>query len=213
MFDVIKYIHENIAEKLGLNNVAEHFGYSKEHFSRKFHQFTDMTFSEYVRHYRIQLASIDILAGDKISDVAMNYCYDTVGGFNKAFLKEFGCFPREYKNYAKESQLYYERRKISMYKLSQRCSLLKYEVVNQRNYMRKFCFQRAVYFVLGAQKAKNNGLDMMMTIASAITNVIRNFTPVIIPGELITGFNFGDGNYGDLFIPKNEAEHIAIMKS
>ena len=212
MFDVIKYVHENITEKLGLSEVAEHFGYSKEHFSRKFRQFTDMTFSEYVRHYRIQLASIDILAGEKISDVAMNYGYDTVGGFNKAFLKEFGCFPREYKKYAKESQLYYERRKISMYRLSQRCSLLRDEVVTQRSYMNRFCAQRAVYFVLGAQKAKNSGLDMMMTIASAVTHVIRNFTPVIIPGELITGFNFGDGNYGDLFIPKNEAEHIALMK-
>ena len=212
MFKVIKYIHDNITERLLLSEVAEQFSYSEKHFSRKFRRFTNMTFSEYVRHYRIQLASIDILNGEKVSDVAIKYGYDTASGFDKAFLKEFGCFPREYKKYAKASQLYYERRKISMYKLSQRCSLLRDEVVNQRNYMNKYCVQRAVYFTLGADRARKSGADTMMTVASAVANVIRSFTPVIIPGEIITGFNFGDGTYGDQFIPKSEAEHIALMK-
>ncbi len=212
MFDVIRYIHENIAGKLVLSEAAEHFGYSREHFARKFRQFTDMTFGEYVRHYRIQLAALDILDGQKISDVAVNYGYDTVGGFNKAFLKEFGCFPREYKNCARESRLYYERRKFSMYKLSQRCCSLRDEVVNCRTYSDKFCVQRAVYFALGASRAKENGANMMLINATALSNVIKRFTPVIIPGELITGFNYGDGEYGDLFVPEEKTEHIEIMK-
>ena len=106
MYQVLKYIHENIRLHLNLEEIAMQFGYSKWHFCSRFREYTGRTFVEYVRHYRIQLAALDILSGEKITDVAMNYGYDTVGGFNKAFLKEFGCFPREYKNYAKAIEKY-----------------------------------------------------------------------------------------------------------
>ena len=56
-----------------------------------------MTVGEYLRHYRIQLAALELFENKKLTDVALNYGYDTVGGFNKAFLKKYGCLPREYK--------------------------------------------------------------------------------------------------------------------
>ncbi len=86
MYDVIKYIHENIKKRLNLNSVAVKFGYSKWHFCSKFHSYTGKSFVKYVRHYRLQLAATDIISGEKITDVAINYGYDTLGGFNKAFL-------------------------------------------------------------------------------------------------------------------------------
>ena len=58
MFDVLNYIHKNILKPLTSTQTAEMFGYSKWHFCKKFHEFTNMTFSEYVRHYKIQLAAI-----------------------------------------------------------------------------------------------------------------------------------------------------------
>ena len=141
MFKVLKYIHDHITEPLSIEEVADFFGYSKWHFCRKFREYTHTTFIEYVRHYRIQLASIDILQGKKLTKVAMDYGYDTVGGFNKAFLKEYGCFPTEYKKQAKESQLYYERKKQSMYQLSDRCSFLRNEMVNLKSHMKHFAQQ------------------------------------------------------------------------
>lgn len=114
MFEVLKYIHQNIDTRLVATEVAHHFGYSKWYFCEKFRSFTGKTFVEYVRFYRMQLAAIDILSGKKISDVAMDYGYDTISGFNKAFLSEYGCLAREYCRRAKESNLYYERRKLSL---------------------------------------------------------------------------------------------------
>ena len=134
MFKVLKYIHENIKSNLELGEVANLFGYSKWHFCSKFHEFTGKTFVKYVRHYRLQLASLDILAGGKIADIALNYGYDTIGGFNKAFLAEFGCFPREFKKCAKEAQLYYERRKSTTYELSDRCEYLRKTVTECNDY-------------------------------------------------------------------------------
>ncbi len=87
MYRVLKYIHENIREPMSLTEVAEYFNCSKWHFSKKFHQATRMTFNDYARRYRIQLAAIEILQGKKAIEVAFAFGYDTVGGFNKAFLK------------------------------------------------------------------------------------------------------------------------------
>ena len=36
MFEVLKYIHENIGSDLELADVAKHFGYSKWYFCSKF---------------------------------------------------------------------------------------------------------------------------------------------------------------------------------
>lgn len=57
---------------------------------KKFHEFTGLTFVEYVRHYRVQLAAIDILNGKTVTEVSLEYGYESLGGFNKAFLKEYG---------------------------------------------------------------------------------------------------------------------------
>ena len=51
---------------------------------------TGLTFVEYVRHYRVQLAAIDILNGKTVTEVSLEYGYEFLGGFNKAFLKEYG---------------------------------------------------------------------------------------------------------------------------
>lgn len=97
MFEVLAYIHTNISSQLNIEEVSARFGYSKWHFCRKFRNFSGMTFGEYVRTYRVRLAAIDIIKNKKITDTALSYGYESISGFNKAFLKEFGCFPREYK--------------------------------------------------------------------------------------------------------------------
>ena len=125
MYEVLKYIHENIKTKLELDDVSGYFGYSKWHFCSKFHEYTGKSFVKYVRHYRLQLAALDILSGERSTDVAFEYGYETLGGFNKAFLAEFGCLPREYRKHAKETQFYYERRKLTMYPLTDRCESLR----------------------------------------------------------------------------------------
>ena len=212
MYHVLKYIHENINEQITVTDTAERFGYSKWHFSKKFHQATNMTFNEYVRRYRIQLAAIEILQDKKVTDVALSCGYDTVSGFNKAFLKEYGCFPREYKKQAIESQLYYERRKSSMYQLSERCDILRKEMVDLKSNMKNYCIQRMVYYALGAKAAEKKGLTYDEIYAAGTANVLRRFTPFIAPGELITGFNYGDAKYNDQFEPEYTDEERSVMR-
>jgi len=189
---VLKYVHEHIKEPISAADVAKKLGYTRWYFSEKFKAYTGTTFTAYVRHYRIQLAAHDILSGQKVADVALGYGYDCISGFNKAFLKEFGCSPTSYKKHFKESQRYYERKKLSMFELSDRCVSLKNEAVANKNYGKYYEFQRNVYFLLGYNEAERKGLSESLMVASGIKRVIDSFTPVIIPDELIVGFNFAN---------------------
>ena len=196
MIGILKYVHNHIREPLLAENVAVEFGYSRCYFCERFKEFTGRTFVEYVRHYRIQMAALDILAGEKVLDVAVKYGYDGASGFNKAFLKEYGCNPTEYRKQAKESQLYYEKRRMTMFQLSDRCAMLREEVVNRKHYMDRYVMQRKVYFALGEAAAIEAGKTNVEITADGITNVLENFHPVIIPGEIIVGFNIADAKNG-----------------
>lgn len=212
MYYVLKYIHENIKERLSAEETARQFGYSKWHFTRKFYEYAGMTFVEYVRHYRIQIAALEILSGKKITDVAFDYGYDTIGGFNKAFLKEYGCLPREYVKQTKESQGYYERRKLSMYQLTQRVVNLREEVVNKRTYAKKYSAYRNVYYIIGGARALKKGLSSDEVVAEATACVIDNFKPFIAPGELVVGYNFADKPYYESFIPNRNEKDFQILR-
>ncbi|MBQ9855472.1 MAG: helix-turn-helix domain-containing protein, partial [Clostridia bacterium] len=186
----LKYIHDHIGEKLSVADLAGRFGYSKWYFCTRFREYTGRTFVEYVRHYRIQLAAQDILAGKKVMDVAVACGYDTPGGFNKAFLKEFGCLPAEYRRQVRESQLYYEKRRISMFQLSDRCSILREEAVNRKEYHRYYDVQALTYALLGQAEAFKEGANFSEAVAAGIVRTIDSFTPFIAPGELVVGFNY-----------------------
>ncbi len=212
MFEVLRYIHENMGQNLEMSDVATLFGYSKWHFCSKFREYTGKSFVKYVRHYRLQLATLDILSGKKSTEVAMCYGYETLGGFNKAFLAEFGCLPREYKKYAKESQLHYERRKITMSQLTDRCEYLRRQVVGRNDYEDYYCMQHRVYSFLGMLDAAQKNLSNIEIVSSGIVNVLNKFKPVIMPGELIVGFHFSDSKYDEYFAPDDTKEHRELAK-
>lgn len=203
MYDILKYVHDNIKHPLLAGNVAKEFGYSKWYFCDRFKNFTGRTFVEYVRYYRIQLAALDILKGAKILDIANSYGYDSISGFNKAFLKEYGCSPTEYLKQVKESQFYYEKRRISMFQLSDRCAALREEAVNEKSFQKQYFAQRSVYFTIGHLKALKEGCTGTECIANGISYTLEKFTPVIIPGELIVGFNFGEPERNEYYRPED----------
>lgn len=213
MYEVLKYIHNNIEKHLDLTDVANQFGYSKWYFCSKFRKYTGKSFVKYVRHYRLQLAAIDIISGIKITDVAIAYGYDTLGGFNKAFLAEFGCLPREYKKQAKETQFYYERKRFTMYSLTDRCEILRQLITGKNDYEDFYCMQQRVYSALGMFEAYEKNLTNTEITAHAIANVLDEFEPVIIPGELIVGFNYPDSKYHHLGIENVDSpESVEILK-
>lgn len=205
MNQVLKFIHEHIHSPLPMAAVAKQFGYSKWYFCTRFREYTGRTYVDYVRHYRIQLAAMEIMRDRPVTEVALDFGYDTPGGFSKSFLNVFGCVPTEYKARAKECQLYYERRKMSMLPLSDRCSLLREEVVELKQYQRHYCAQRTVYCTLGMAQARAEGKANPEIVAEGVACVVEKMSPFIAPLELIVGFNYGDGEHGEGFRPGDDA--------
>ena len=161
MYDVLKYINENLKSRLTLEETAERFAYSKWYFCEAFKKFAGITFTDYVRHRRMQLAASEVMEGKKFTDIAQDCGYDTQTGFNKAFLREYGCLPGEFK---KDEQFYrkqYEERR-KMYSVSDRCEILKRMTIEERPDDLFKSAQRDFYYLKGAYKGYEEERTMKM---------------------------------------------------
>lgn len=95
------YVYSNISdENLSLEMVSRHFGYSAEHFSRKFKQMTGSTFQSYLADVRMERAK-ELLSstGNSIAWVSDHVGFKDPAYFSKVFKKHTGLLPKEYKNH------------------------------------------------------------------------------------------------------------------
>ncbi|MCK5128266.1 MAG: AraC family transcriptional regulator [Clostridiales bacterium] len=89
---VLDYIDDNIKNEISADMIAQKAGYSAYHFSRIFTGAIGISVMNYVTWRRLQYALYDLSQGTKVVDVAMEYGFETHGGFTKAFVHWFG-FP------------------------------------------------------------------------------------------------------------------------
>ncbi|QUG43596.1 AraC family transcriptional regulator [Psychrobacillus sp. INOP01] len=94
---VIDYIDNQIKEEIHPENLAKLIGYSPFHFYRIFQQTTGYTVMDYVQKRKLQFALFELLQGEKIIDIALEYGFKTHAGFTKAFKRCFGSPPSLYK--------------------------------------------------------------------------------------------------------------------
>lgn len=96
----IDYIDENVKEKISINDLASHAGFSTYHFYRVFNSIVGLTVMDYVTKRKLQFALFELQNGTKVIDVAMNYGFETHAGFTKAFKRCFGYPPNFYRLHA-----------------------------------------------------------------------------------------------------------------
>ncbi|WP_444453071.1 response regulator transcription factor [Rhodobacter capsulatus] len=95
---VRNYIERNLHKSVTLEDAAEHAHVSPCYLSRLFHRQMEMTFIAYVKLRRIERAK-DLLTGSRlpIVNVALDLAYQDANYFCKAFKKEVGMSPSEYR--------------------------------------------------------------------------------------------------------------------
>lgn len=98
-----------------------------------------------------------------------------------------------------------------MFRLSNRCAVLRDDAVNHKQYTRFYCAQRNVYHAIGVSEAVAEGLSIPEVYAAGIIRTLHSFSPFIVPGEWITGFNFGDGRYWEFTAPQDTEEDRLLM--
>lgn len=95
---VLRFIHENYAESLTLDVLANYLNMSKYHVSRLVKSILGMNFSEYLLIYRVEVAKKELSTTDyPISEVAMNVGFNDSTYFTKKFKEVTGLTPKRYR--------------------------------------------------------------------------------------------------------------------
>jgi AraC family transcriptional regulator len=92
---VIDYIENHLTGNLPLETISEYAGVSDYHFRQIFFYLSGLTLSEYVKNRKLSEANKDLLNGERVTDVAFKYGYQSVDGFTRAFKKWSGFLPSE----------------------------------------------------------------------------------------------------------------------
>lgn len=91
------YIEKHCTEEISFAKLGEVALFSPWYSARIFRELTGMTPADYIR--RLRLSKSALLLRDenvKVLDVALDMGFGSVDGYQRAFLKEFGCNPKKY---------------------------------------------------------------------------------------------------------------------
>lgn len=84
--EILDYVHQNYTEKISLEEIADQFSFSREHFSRMFKTIYGQSFLNYLNEYRLYQAFPEIMAGEQtIEMISQKHGFPST----KALIKQF----------------------------------------------------------------------------------------------------------------------------
>ncbi len=98
----IDFIEQNLEYDIALSKVASQAYCSLYHYHRIFQSMVGYTVKDYIRKRRLSCAAEELFYSNvRIIDIALKYQYKTHESFSRAFFKEVGISPKEYRSYKK----------------------------------------------------------------------------------------------------------------
>lgn len=94
---IYQFVDTNYHRKMELYEVAAISNLTKEAFCRYFKKMTKLTFTQFVNHYRIDVAKKLLLQGSQITDTCFDCGFDSISYFNRVFKKITGTNPKSFK--------------------------------------------------------------------------------------------------------------------
>ena len=92
------YIEKNNAEEINLSDLARASLFSPWYSYRLFHDSLGLAPTEYIRKFRLTQAAKQLKSGNvKVIDAAFDAVFANVDTFTRAFYREFGLNPSDYK--------------------------------------------------------------------------------------------------------------------
>lgn len=92
---VMDYIEDHLTDDLSLEMISEYAGVSDYHFRKIFFYLSGLPLSEYIKNRKLSEANKDLLQGEKVTEVAFKYGYQSMDGFTRAFKKWSGSLPSD----------------------------------------------------------------------------------------------------------------------
>ena len=97
--DFERYLSAHMDTDINVETLAERFGYTRAHFTRKFKADYGLSPGEYLRMLRMSRASNMLLSGYDLSSVCAKTGYTNRKVFSRAFKEYFGVCPSDFKYY------------------------------------------------------------------------------------------------------------------
>lgn len=161
---VFDYVQKHLNENLSLETLSDVADISKYHFHRQFYAMTGINVSELIRLMRLKRASYQLVfdKARKIIDIAFEANFDSPESFTRAFKKNFGQTPTEFRKFPQwESwyEIYRHFPMISNNDLDINVDIREFEAVNVAVIEHHGSYKRIYDTVIRLIKWKNaNGL-------------------------------------------------------
>lgn len=102
--NIVAYIEKHLNEKITLPDIARRFYVSESTISQHFQKKMHVSFYHYVTQRRLIAAKSMILEDYKLDELCTKVGFSDYSTFYRAFKKEFGISPKEYRNLIAENQ-------------------------------------------------------------------------------------------------------------
>lgn len=92
-----EYIENNLNKNITLDSLSKVSKYSPWYSYRLFIKYINLTPADYIRRSKLGKSALKLRDENiKIIDIAYEFGFESVDGYQRAFYREFGCNPREY---------------------------------------------------------------------------------------------------------------------
>jgi AraC-like DNA-binding protein len=92
-------VDANFLHLRSVNDVADHFFYSREYISRSFQKYFNTPLYDYILNRKMMHCCTLLQQGELVESAARKAGFHNLSSFVKVFRKRYGCNPSEYKAY------------------------------------------------------------------------------------------------------------------